>query len=53
MGGDAHIYGWKLLGFKSHGFAAVGEFFIPGYIVMFTFMAVYHFNALYLRVDLK
>jgi len=53
MRGDAHLSGWKLFGFKSHGFAAVGEFFIPGYIIIFALVAVYHFILLYLKVDLK
>jgi len=37
------LYGWKLFGFESHGFAAMGKIFIPRNIVMFAFMAVYHF----------
>jgi len=59
MGGDPYVYGWKLFGFKSHGFAAVGKFFIPCHIVMFAFMTVYHnlsydtwIFKLYFRVDL-
>jgi len=40
---DTHLYGWKLFGFKSYGFAAMWKVFIPRNIVMFAFMAVYHF----------
>jgi K+ transporter len=60
MGSDADLYGWELFGFKSHGFAAVGKAFIPCYIVIFAFMAVYHISTcytrvyrLYFKVDLK
>lgn len=52
LGADMHLYGWKLFGFESHGFAAMGKVFIPRNIVMFAFMAVYHFVMLYFRVDL-
>jgi hypothetical protein len=48
LGADTHLYGWKLFGFESHGLAAMGEVFIPRNIVMFAFMAVYHFGLLYL-----
>jgi len=43
LGVNTHFYGWKLFGFESHGFAAMGKVFIPRNIVMFAFMAVYHF----------
>ncbi|MDH4206749.1 MAG: hypothetical protein OEV45_14600, partial [Desulfobacteraceae bacterium] len=48
LGVDTHLYGWKLFGFESYGFAAMGKVFIPRNIVMFAFMAVYHFVRLYL-----
>ena len=51
-GADTHLYGWKLFGLESHCFAAIGKIFIPSHIVMFAFMAVYHFVMLYFRVDL-
>ena len=43
LGVDTHLYGWKLFGFESHGFTAMGEIFIPRNKVMFAFVAVDHF----------
>lgn len=52
LGADMHLYGWKLFGFESHGFAAMRNVLVPRDIVMFAFMAVYHLIKLYLGVDL-
>jgi hypothetical protein len=36
-----------LFGFKPHGLTAMRKVLVPGDIVMFTFMAVYHLLKLY------
>jgi len=39
-----------LSGFKPHGLAAMRKVLVPGDIVIFTFMAVYHLLKLYVDV---
>jgi hypothetical protein len=45
-----HLYGGKLFGFESNGFAAMGKFFIPCNIIMLAFVAVDHVSGHILRL---
>jgi hypothetical protein len=47
-----YLYGRKLFGFESNGFAAMGKFFIPCNIIMLAFVAVDHVVRSYFKVDL-
>ena len=44
-------FGGEVITLEFHGMTAMGKIPVPGNIVMFAFMAVYHFIILYFNIE--